>query len=239
MLANSIKNALNLSKARSKFNLIEVVLVLKCLLYITGFEYVRIAINHSPNIHNRFQLFSTNLNDQSKDSNNEPETESTEQQTNLLEENKKLLDTVKDLDDKYKRALAETENTRIRMRKQMEDAKIYAIQGFCKDLLDVADVFNTAIESVPKEKVEGNSDFKNLFDGVIMTEQQLQAVFRRHGLVSLNPLGIKFNPNEHHALFEVEAEDKEPGTVSVVTKIGYKLHDRTIRPAMVGVVKSK
>ncbi|KAJ6222953.1 hypothetical protein RDWZM_001498 [Blomia tropicalis] len=220
MLANSIKNALNLSKARR-------------------FEYVRIAINHSPNIHNRFQLFSTNLNDQSKDSNNEPETESTEQQTNLLEENKKLLDTVKDLDDKYKRALAETENTRIRMRKQMEDAKIYAIQGFCKDLLDVADVFNTAIESVPKEKVEGNSDFKNLFDGVIMTEQQLQAVFRRHGLVSLNPLGIKFNPNEHHALFEVEAEDKEPGTVSVVTKIGYKLHDRTIRPAMVGVVKSK
>lgn len=163
-----------------------------------------------------------------------------EQQLNqLVEENKKLLDSVKDLDDKYKRALAEAENTRIRMRKQLEDGKIYAIQSFCKDLLEVADVFSTAIESVPKDSLKSSNDFKNLFDGVVMTEQQIQSVFRRHGLIPVNPIGEKFNPNEHHALFQVEAEDKEPGTVSVVTKIGYKLHERTIRPAMVGVVKSK
>ena len=172
------------------------------------------------------------------DNKSEPNVPEPDEQPNVLaEENKKLLDTVKDLDDKYKRALAETENTRIRMRKQLEDTKIYAIQSFCKDLLDVADVFNAAIESVPKESINNNSNFKNLFDGVVMTEQQLQSVFRRHGLVSINPIGTKFNPNEHHALFEVEAADKEPGTVSIVTKIGYKLHDRTIRPAMVGVTK--
>ena len=187
--------------------------------------------------------FSTNLNDKSSESKSETgpqESDQTEQQQNpLVEENKKLLDSVKDLDDKYKRALAEAENTRIRMRKQLEDAKIYAVQSFCKDLLDVADVFNTAIESVPKESVKSNPNFKNLFDGVMMTEQQLQSVFRRHGLVTLNPIGEKFNPNEHHAMFQVEAPEKEPGSVSVVTKIGYKLHDRTIRPAMVGVVKAK
>lgn len=156
----------------------------------------------------------------------------------LLSENKKLQESVKDLDDKYKRALAEAENTRVRMKKQIDDSKIYSIQGFCKDLLDVADVFAKAIESVPKEKLNDNSDFKNLFEGVVMTEQQLQSVFRRHGLVPINPIGSKFNPNEHHAMFEVDEATKEPGTVSVVTKIGYKLHDRTVRPAMVGVVKT-
>lgn len=210
-----------------------------------GIDFVRVAGNQfAPNARwTPKQLFSTNLNDKSDEaSKQEPtstENEQSEQlQNQLVEENKKLLDSVKDLDDKYKRALAEAENTRIRMRKQLDDAKIYAVQSFCKDLLEVADVFNTAIESVPKDAVKGNSDFKNLFDGVVMTEQQLQSVFRRHGLISINPIGIKFDPNEHHALFEVEAEGKEPGTVSVVTKIGYKLHDRTIRPAMVGVVKA-
>lgn len=215
------------------------------LILFPGIDFVRVAGNQfAPNARwTPKQLFSTNLNDKSDEaSKQEPtstENEQSEQlQNQLVEENKKLLDSVKDLDDKYKRALAEAENTRIRMRKQLDDAKIYAVQSFCKDLLEVADVFNTAIESVPKDAVKGNSDFKNLFDGVVMTEQQLQSVFRRHGLISINPIGIKFNPNEHHALFEVEAEGKEPGTVSVVTKIGYKLHDRTIRPAMVGVVRA-
>lgn len=155
----------------------------------------------------------------------------------LRAENEKLLEKVKDIDDKFKRALAEGENTRIRMRKQVEDAKIFGIQSFCKDILDVADVLTTAIETVPKDQVNSNEILKNLFTGVEMTEQQLQAVFRRHGLTKINPLGEKFNPNEHQAMFEAEIPGKEPGTVSVVTKVGYKLHDRTIRAAMVGVVK--
>lgn len=211
---------------------------------ISGFDFARVAgIQFAPTARwTPNQHFSTNLNDKSDEASKQelssPESEQNEEQNKLVEENKKLLDSVKDLDDKYKRALAEAENTRVRMRKQLDDAKIYAVQSFCKDLLEVADVFNVAIESVPKDVVKGNADFKNLFDGVVMTEQQLQSVFRRHGLISINPIGVKFNPNEHHALFEVEAEGKEPGTVSVVTKIGYKLHDRTIRPAMVGVVKA-
>jgi molecular chaperone GrpE len=135
--------------------------------------------------------------------------------------------------------LAEAENTRIRMRKQVEDAKIYGIQNFCKDLLEIADVLHSAIDSVPKDVVnDDNQVLKNLFLGIQMTEQQLQSVFKRHGLTQLNPIGEKFNPNEHHALFEAVQAGKEPGTVAVVTKIGYKLHDRTIRPAMVGVVKA-
>jgi len=157
----------------------------------------------------------------------------------LQQENVKLLDKVKEIDDKFKRALAETENQRLRLNKQISDAKIFAVQGFCKDLLDVSDVLTIAIDTADKSEIESNTTYKQLFDGVQMTEQQLQGVFRRHGLTKINPIGEKFNPNDHNALFIADDPSKEPGTVAVVQKIGYKLHERTIRPAAVGVVKAK
>ncbi|CAG2163118.1 unnamed protein product [Oppiella nova] len=157
----------------------------------------------------------------------------------MRDENKKLIDLVAEIDDKYKRSLADAENTRIRMRKQVDDAKVYGIQSFCKDLLEVADVLHTAVDSVPQEAIRGdNKVLKSLYSGLEMTEKQLQTVFRRHGLIQMNPIGEKFDPNSHHALFEALVPDKEPGSVATVTKVGYKLHDRTIRPAMVGVVKA-
>lgn len=161
-----------------------------------------------------------------------------EAEKKLIDENETLSEKVKEIDDKFKRALAEAENSRLRFRKQVDDAKIYGIQNFCKDLLDVADVLEKALEAVPQDRVAENEVLNNLFTGVQMTEKQLQSVFRRHGLLRINPVGEKFNPNEHHALFESVVAGKEPGTVAVVTKIGYKLQDRTIRPAMVGVVKA-
>uniref|UniRef100_A0A2M4BXN8 GrpE protein homolog n=1 Tax=Anopheles marajoara TaxID=58244 RepID=A0A2M4BXN8_9DIPT len=149
-----------------------------------------------------------------------------------------LTEKVKTLDDKYKRALAESENIRRRLTKQIEDAKQFGIQGFCKDLLEVADILGHATEAVPKEEVsERNPHLKNLFEGLSMTRAQLNSVFRRHGLEPVNPLNEKFNPNLHEALFQQEVENVEPNTVVVVSKIGYKLHDRCIRPALVGVAK--
>ncbi|XP_038648033.1 grpE protein homolog 1, mitochondrial [Scyliorhinus canicula] len=156
----------------------------------------------------------------------------------LVEEKTKLEEQLKDLADKYKRALADTENLRQRSQKLVEEAKLYGIQSFCKDLLDVADVLEKATESVPKEEITGqNPHLKSLYEGLIMTEGQLQKVFSKHGLVKLNPIGAKFDPYEHEALFHTPVEGKEPGSVALVTKIGYKLHGRTLRPALVGVVK--
>lgn len=120
----------------------------------------------------------------------------------------------------------------------VEDANLYGIQGFCKDLLEVADILEKATESVPKEEIKDeNPHLKNLFEGLVMTEGQMQKVFKKHGIVKLNPVGAKFNPYEHEALFHSPVEGKEPGTVALVTKVGYKLHERTLRPALVGVVK--
>ncbi|CAG9859262.1 unnamed protein product [Phyllotreta striolata] len=139
--------------------------------------------------------------------------------------------------DKYKRALADGENLRNRLTKQISEAKIYGIQGFCKDLLDVADVLNKATETVPKEELKNNSHLKSLYEGLTMTEAQLLSVFKRHGLEKVNPVDEKFNPNFHEALFSQEVQGKASGTVITVSKIGYKLHERVIRPALVGVAK--
>lgn len=107
------------------------------------------------------------------------------------------------LQDKYKRALADGENLRSRLTKQIAEAKVFGIQSFCKDLLDVADVLNKATETVPKEEInDKNPHLKSLYEGLLMTEAQLKAVFKRHGLDTVNPLNEKFNPNFHEALFQ-------------------------------------
>ncbi|OCT99299.1 hypothetical protein XELAEV_18005086mg [Xenopus laevis] len=153
-------------------------------------------------------------------------------------EKAKLEEQIKDLTDKYKRALADTENLRQRSKKLVDEAKLYGIQGFCKDLLEVADILEKATESVPKEEIKAeNPHLKSLYEGLIMTEVQMQKVFEKHGVLKLNPVGAKFNPYEHEALFHSPVAGKEPGTVALVTKVGYKLHERTLRPALVGVVK--
>ncbi|KAB1282609.1 GrpE protein-like protein 1; mitochondrial [Camelus dromedarius] len=156
----------------------------------------------------------------------------------LIEEKVKLEEQLKETMEKYKRALADTENLRQRSQKLVEEAKLYGIQGFCKDLLEVADILEKATESVPKEEIrDDNPHLKHLYEGLLMTEVQIQKVFSKHGLLRLNPLGARFDPYEHEALFHTPVEGKEPGTVALVSKVGYKLHGRTLRPALVGVVK--
>lgn len=147
----------------------------------------------------------------------------------LNEKNAELL-------DKYKRSLAETENLRARLTKQIDDAKRFGIQGFCKDLLEVADTLGHATQAVPQSEITAqNVHLKNLYEGLTMTRDSLLQVFKRNGLVTINPLNEKFNPNFHEALFQKPTADIAPDHVVEVTKVGYKLHERCIRPALVGV----
>lgn len=156
----------------------------------------------------------------------------TKEVTSLKEKNEDLL-------DKYKRALADSENLRRRLTKQIEDAKLFGIQGFCKDLLEVADILGHATKAVPLEEIsDKNPHLKNLYEGLSMTQASLLQVFKRHGLEPVDPINQKFDPNMHEALFQKDVEDAEPNTVVEVSKIGYKLHERCIRPALVGVSKA-
>lgn len=141
------------------------------------------------------------------------------------------------------RSLAETENVRQRLKKQIDDAKLFGVQSFCKDILEVADILAKATESIPKTDVKtlpaesAIQSLISLYEGLRLTESQLLKVFERHGLAKIAPAeGDKFDPNFHEALFQQPATPgKQQGTVAVVSKIGYKLHSRTLRPALVGV----
>lgn len=149
-----------------------------------------------------------------------------------------------DTKDKYLRAMAETENTRTRMRKEVDNVKIYGIQGFCKDLLEVADVLNLAILNTDPSKDASNdltdlkAKLKSMHNGLSMTETCLLKIFEKHGLVRILPKdGEKFDPNLHEAIFRIPIPEKESGTVNILTKPGFKLHERVIRAAQVGVVQ--
>ncbi|CAL8074132.1 unnamed protein product [Calicophoron daubneyi] len=171
------------------------------------------------------------------------ETEDVMQKLQLLQsENERLISAHSELEDKYKRSLAEADNVRKRLTKQIEDAKMFGVQKFCKDLLEVADVLTKATESVPADALKpgANPEFLSLYEGLKMTEQQMLKVFARHQLVRIIPAeGDAFDPNFHEALFLAPIkEGKKPNTIATVTKVGYKLYDRTLRPAYVTVFGS-
>lgn len=124
------------------------------------------------------------------------------------------------------------------MKKHIEDIRLFGIQGFAKDLLEVADILEKATGTVPEEELAKNSHLKMLYEGLVMTDQQLHKVFNKNGLEKLNPMDEKFDPNFHEALFELEVPGKE-GNVVLVNQVGYTLNTRVLRPALVGVAKAK
>ena len=142
------------------------------------------------------------------------------------------------LKDQLLRALAETENVRRRAQRDREEAGKYAITAFARELVGVADNLRRAISAVPAEALANDEALKNLTAGVELTERQLLTAFERFQLRKIEPLGEKFDSNLHQAMFELPADGQPPGTVVQVLQPGYVLHDRLIRPAMVGVAKA-
>jgi molecular chaperone GrpE len=138
--------------------------------------------------------------------------------------------------DRLLRALAETENVRRRAQREREDASKYAVSGFAKDLLSAADNLRRALDSLPEAEA-GDERTRNLLAGVAATERELLSVFERHGIRRIDPKGERFDHNFHQAIFEADRADQPSGTVVEVLQPGYVLHDRLLRPAMVGVAK--
>jgi molecular chaperone GrpE len=141
-----------------------------------------------------------------------------------------------DTKDRLLRTLAETENVRSRFQREREDAQKYAISGFAKDLLSAVDNLRRAIDAMPEAEIT-DPRTRSLLDGVAATERELLAAFERHGLSRIDPKGERFDHNFHQAIFEAERPGVAAGTVIEVLQPGYVLHDRLLRPAMVGVAK--
>ena len=142
------------------------------------------------------------------------------------------------IDDK-KRALAEAENTRRRSIKDLEQSRKYGHLSFSREMLSVVDSLESAVNSIPKNKEELSEELKNFILGVEMTLEQLKQVFNNHNITRINPEGEAFDYNVHQAMFEKETNDFDPGTIVEVMQPGWTLHERLLRPAMVGVAKKK
>ncbi|MDR3374595.1 MAG: nucleotide exchange factor GrpE [Ancalomicrobiaceae bacterium] len=145
---------------------------------------------------------------------------------------------VADLKEKLLRTLAEMENLRRRTEKEVRDAREYAITAFARDLLSVGDNLARAVEAVPEE-VRQSADvvLKGLIDGVDLTGRDLAKTLEKHGVKKLEPMGGRFDPNVHQAMFEVPNADVASGTVLQVLQDGYVIGERVLRPALVGVSK--
>ncbi len=141
-----------------------------------------------------------------------------------------------DFKDKALRAMAEVENIRRRAQREREDAVKYAATNVARDLLSTADNLRRALASVNEAQIADEST-RSLLTGVAATERELLAAFEKNGIKRVDPKGERFDHNFHQAIFEVENTGKPAGTVVEVLQPGYVLHDRLLRPAMVGVAK--
>lgn len=143
-----------------------------------------------------------------------------------------------ELKNKAMSLLADMENLRRRTEREVKDARQYAVANFARDMLSVSDNLGRALQAIPEE-ARANADevLKNLLEGVEMTDRDLQQQLSKNGVSQLDPDGDKFDPNFHQAMFEVPNADIPNGTVVEVVQAGYKIGDRVLRPAMVGVSK--
>ena len=143
------------------------------------------------------------------------------------------------LKDQLLRALADVENMRRRTDREMESARKYGHTGFARDLVGAIDNLARAIEAAPKSDEAPTADaLDGLITGIEMSWTEIQTTMERHGIRRISPKGEKFDYNFHQAMFEMPHAELAPGTVVEVVQHGYVLHDRLLRPAMVGVAKA-
>jgi molecular chaperone GrpE len=140
--------------------------------------------------------------------------------------------------DKMLRTLAEMENLRKRTSREVSDARTYGITGFARDVLEIADNLQRALDAVPAEaRANADPGLKALIEGVELTERSLLNTLEKNGVKKFDPTGQKFDPNFQQAMYEVPDPSVPAGTVVQVVQAGFMIGERVLRPALVGVAK--
>ena len=169
------------------------------------------------------------INEKDEDS-NENDKDSPE---NIIE---KLNEEIQDLKDQRLRAAAELENFRKRAEKDQSDALKYGVTNFAKEIISIKDNIERAQSSI-SDDVRSNNDVKSVVEGLDLIAQSAVSTFEKIGIKKIESLNEKFDHNLHQAMMEIENDQVEPGTIVQELIPGYTLHDRLLRPAMVGVAK--
>lgn len=146
-----------------------------------------------------------------------------------------LKDEIATLKDAFLREKAENENIRKRMTKELEEAHKYGVTNFARDLLEVLENLNRALETEGIKELQ--EPLKSMFKGVEMTKENLEKVFEKYGIERIYPLNKPFDHNYHQAIVHTESDDHEVGIVMQVIQSGYTIKDRLLRPALVAVSK--
>merc|ERR1712178_446977 len=147
-------------------------------------------------------------------------------------------DEIKDLKDQLLRSLAENENLRKRTAKEIEQIKKYGHINLLRDFLNVVDNMERAVKSSTSEN-QSETGLKNLINGIEIVLKEMKSLLDKNQIKKIEPLHERFDYNFHQAMFEAPSSDYEEGLIIEVVQPGYVLHDRLIRPAMVGVSKGK
>ncbi|KAB8216049.1 GrpE-domain-containing protein [Aspergillus novoparasiticus] len=194
---------------------------------------------------NKTEENKTEENKQEKNENAESESQNTEDAVRKeLEKKEKEV-----IDLKYVRSVADFLNLQERTKRDMDNARNFAIQRFAVDLLESIDNFDRALLAVPEAKLNSNEpehkDIRDLVSGLKMTQNILMNALKKHGLERFDPSELaedgktqKFDPNMHEATFMAKAEGKENGDIMYTQSKGFKLNGRVLRAAKVGVVKN-
>ena len=148
----------------------------------------------------------------------------------------KLNEEITGLKDQRLRAIAELENFRKRAEKDQSDALKYGISNFAKEIINIRDNIERAQGSISDE-AKNNEAIKSVIEGIDLIAQSVVSTFEKIGIKKIESLNEKFDHNLHQAMMEIENEELEPGTIVQELIPGYTLHDRLLRPAMVGVSK--
>jgi len=170
------------------------------------------------------------------ETNNESPTEEEDTNEDKISIEEKLLDEVHQLKDEKLRLLAEMENLRKRSDRERLDSIRFGSFNLARDILSLDDNLTRALEVVA-EKEEKNETILNLIDGLKMAQKEFANILKKHGVNKINALNEKFDHNFHQAMVELENDKVEEGIVIQEMQSGYTMHDRLLRPSMVGVSK--
>jgi molecular chaperone GrpE len=143
-----------------------------------------------------------------------------------------------DTKDRLLRTLADMDNMRKRTEREIADSRVYGVSAFARDILGVADNMHRAMQALDDElRAKADEATKALLEGVELTERELMNVLEKNGVTRIDPLGQKFDPNRHQAMYEVEDASVPSGSVVQVMQAGYLIGERVLRPALVAVAK--
>ena len=157
-----------------------------------------------------------------------------QEQNDSKEEN--LRDEIEQLRDEKLRLLADMENLRKRSDRDRVDSIRYGSINFARDILSPSDNLSRALDAIPKD-AKKTETITNLINGLRMVQKEFTSILEKHGIKKIEALNQKFDHNFHQAMMEIESEEAEQGLVIQEIQSGYTMHDRLLRPSMVGVAK--